>query len=222
MYFSPNTSFVITKDGFRGINFVVFPACPAWGGLAPSARKKPWGRDLQVFLVGSLQQAELKVKVKGEASTLSALQVKSLYKICYIAAVQKFYCLFLSLENWNRMQDCFSSMLNTEGIWFFDSLIELLCYHPHMLWGSYVVKSTTILLDSIFLWLSLDSQEFIHGQHPGLGLSNGFGECCMGSWLSTYENVYRKKAALEHRAFYHKSLDLLPIDTSISFTFCIL
>lgn len=81
-----------------------------------------------------------------------------------------FYWFFLGLESWNKMQHCFfPTMLNTESIWFFDSLIELLCYHLNMLWHAYVVKMITLLLDSIFLWVtSLGFSGFMHGQQPGL------------------------------------------------------
>ena len=59
-------------------------------------------------------------------------------------------------------------MLNMESIWFSDNPLELVCYHPDMLWDSYVVEITTILLVTIFPGLPLDSQEFVHQQHSGL------------------------------------------------------
>lgn len=42
-------------------------------------KKKPLGRDLQVFAMYKLQQAE--VKVKGEASTIFAVQFRFLKDI---------------------------------------------------------------------------------------------------------------------------------------------
>lgn len=42
-------------------------------------------------------------------------------------------------------------MLSSESIWFFDSFIEPVPYQPYMLWDSYVVRFTTLLLDTIFL-----------------------------------------------------------------------
>lgn len=64
------------------------------GSLVPSARKKPRGRDLWVFLVGSLQQAELKVKVMGEASKISALGVPAVAQRVRDPTLSLWWCEF--------------------------------------------------------------------------------------------------------------------------------
>ena len=84
-------------------------------------------------------------------------------------------------------------MLNVESLWLFDDLIKLVCYHPHMLQDSSVVKIIIFLLDIILFWLPLDSQGFMHGQH--LGLCSGQVASESGVWYFGYhpKSVQKKK-----------------------------
>lgn len=122
-------------------------------------------------------------------------------------------------------------MLNIESIWFSDNLIELVCCHPDMLWDSYVVEITTILLVTIFPWLPLASQEFMHDeQHTGLCAGQIAFES--SAWYRGYHHrtIYLRKTLQKKKRYCPRTQGilslkvqgLLQIGTSVPFTFCIL